>query len=172
MSLAADLNKACRLTGTFRLRSGQVLDEYFDKYSFEADPRLHRRVAEAMADLVPPNTQVLGALEMGGIPLGTLISQITDLPVAFIRKEAKGYGTGRLIEGAPVENVVVTVIEDIITSGGSVRAAAVALRHHHANVSTAVCAIDRSPRPGHALQDIGVWTESLFTLEQMNGHQN
>jgi hypothetical protein len=51
--LALDINAAARLTGTFKLRSGQVSDEYFDKYRFESDPSLLRRIALRMLPLVP-----------------------------------------------------------------------------------------------------------------------
>ena len=60
IQLARDINARCRLHGSFVLRSGQIADEYFDKYLFEADPLLLRRVAEQMTGLVPPDAQVLG----------------------------------------------------------------------------------------------------------------
>lgn len=63
-TLARDIDRVCRLHGEFRLRSGQVCTEYFDKYLFESQPDLLRRVAEAMAPLVPSGTEVLGGLEL------------------------------------------------------------------------------------------------------------
>ena len=64
--LAADIDRTCRLQGEFRLRSGQVVTEYFDKYLFESQPDLLRRVAEAMIPLLPKETELLGGLELGG----------------------------------------------------------------------------------------------------------
>jgi orotate phosphoribosyltransferase len=61
-TLAADIDAACRLTGTFILRSGQVSNEYFDKYLFEAQPALLDRIAAAMVELLPGNTKLLGGL--------------------------------------------------------------------------------------------------------------
>src|SRR5690606_23549751 len=58
-SLAADIDATCRLTGEFTLRSGQVSNEYFDKYLFEADPLLLARVAREMIQLVPHDTDLL-----------------------------------------------------------------------------------------------------------------
>ncbi|MGZ4783954.1 MAG: orotate phosphoribosyltransferase, partial [Oryzihumus sp.] len=63
--LAREVDARCRLTGEFTPRSGAVSQEYFDKYRFEADPLLLRRVAEAMVTLLPSDTQVLGGLELG-----------------------------------------------------------------------------------------------------------
>src|SRR5687767_6910299 len=94
--LARRVGEACRLTGSFTLRSGQVSDTYFDKYLFEADPALLRDVADAAVALIPAGTEVLAGLELGGVPVATALSLATGLPVAFVRKEAKKYGTAKL----------------------------------------------------------------------------
>ncbi|HEX4685878.1 MAG TPA: orotate phosphoribosyltransferase, partial [Nocardioides sp.] len=80
LDLARDIDARCRLTGEFTLRSGQVATEYFDKYLFETDPALLARVASAMAPLLPDDTDLLGGLEMGGIPIVTVVSAQTGLP--------------------------------------------------------------------------------------------
>ena len=64
-ALAADIDARCRLTGTFTLRSGQVADTYFDKYLFEADPALLKRVAEQMVPLLPEDTDLRPNCEWG-----------------------------------------------------------------------------------------------------------
>jgi orotate phosphoribosyltransferase len=92
--------ETCHLTGSFRLRSGQVSDEYFDEYMFEAQPGLLREVAEAMVALLP-ECEVLAGMEMGGIPIATVMSQLTGLPTVVVRKQAKEYGTGKSAEGGP-----------------------------------------------------------------------
>ncbi|MFC7505039.1 orotate phosphoribosyltransferase, partial [Nocardioides sp. GCM10030258] len=102
-ALAADIDATCRLTGEFTLRSGQVSNEYFDKYLFEADPGLLARVAREVAQLLPGDADLLGGLEMGGIPIATAVSQLVGIPVVFVRKEAKKYGTAKLAEGPDVE---------------------------------------------------------------------
>lgn len=144
LDLARDVNARCRLRGQFTLRSGARADEYFDKYLFESDPVLLRRVVERMAPLVPPGTDVLGGLELGGVPLATVLSSITGIPALFIRKEAKAYGTRRLAEGGDPAGKTITLVEDVITTGGAVLNAATALRAQEATVSTIVCAIDRT----------------------------
>ncbi|MFY1668411.1 orotate phosphoribosyltransferase [Plantactinospora sp. WMMB334] len=84
--LARRIYDTCHLTGRFRLRSGQVSEEYFDKYLFEGQPDLLREVAEAMVALLP-ECDVLAGMEMGGIPLATVMSQLTGLPTVFVRKQ-------------------------------------------------------------------------------------
>lgn len=77
-NLARDVDRKCRLTGTFELRSGITATEYFDKYLFETDPALLRRIVERMVPLIPDQTEVLGGLEMGAF-LVTMLSQATGL---------------------------------------------------------------------------------------------
>jgi orotate phosphoribosyltransferase len=97
--LDRDIDAGCRLRGEFVLRSGQVATEYFDKYLFETDPELLGRVARQMAARLPAGTQVLGGLELGGVPLVTVLSQLTAELALFVRKQAKPYGTRKLAEG-------------------------------------------------------------------------
>ena len=87
------INAIARLTGTFTLRSGQVAGEYFDKYRFEADPVLLDEIAAGLVTLLPDGTEVLAGLELGGVPIATALCLRTGLPVAFVRKQAKAYGT-------------------------------------------------------------------------------
>src|SRR5829696_7784216 len=93
--LARRVHRASHLTGTFVLRSGATSSEYFDKYRFESDPRLLRELAEAMAGLLPGEADALAGLELGGVPLATVLSQLTGLPAGFVRKQPKPYGTRR-----------------------------------------------------------------------------
>jgi orotate phosphoribosyltransferase len=166
--LARDIDARCRLTGSFVLRSGQVVPEYFDKYLFEADPGLLRRVSEQMASLVPPGTQLLGGLELGGVPIATMLSQLTGLPAIFVRKQAKPYGTRKLAEGANPAGLHVTLIEDVITTGGAVIAAATALRELGATVATVVCAIDRSVPGQSQLAAHGLEVRPVLTKAQLD----
>lgn len=166
--LARDIDARCRLTGEFTLRSGQVASEYFDKYLFETDPDLLARVASAMGPLLPDGTDLLGGLEMGGIPIVTVVSAQSRIPALFVRKEAKSYGTCKLAEGPDVSGRRVTLVEDVITTGGAVRNAAVALREAGAIVETVVCAIDRSPRDDNPLADVGLEIRSVLTKADLD----
>ena len=110
-NLAHDIDAVCRLTGEFTLRSGQVSSEYFDKYLFEADPLLLARVAREMIQLVPQDTDLLGGLEMGGIPLATSLPDVDRLMalIAQDKKVKRGKLTFILVRGignAFVENDV------------------------------------------------------------------
>ena len=167
-TLAADIDATCRLTGTFTLRSGQVSHEYFDKYLFEAQPALLDRVAAAMVDLLPEGTELLGGLELGGVPIATMVSARTGLPVLFVRKQAKEYGTAKLAEGPEVAGRRITLIEDVITTGGAVRDATNALRALGAVVETVVCAIDRSPEGVNPLADVDLEVRPVLTKADLD----
>lgn len=171
-ALAYDIDRVCRLHGEFRLRSGQAATEYFDKYLFESQPALLRRVAEAMVPLVPERTELLGGLELGGVPLATMVSSLTGMPTLFVRKEAKTYGTCRRAEGADVEGRVITLIEDVVTTGGAVRAAATALRAAGATVDVVVCAIDRSEAGDNRLYESGLQTRAVLTRADLDRARN
>jgi orotate phosphoribosyltransferase len=166
--LARDIDARCRLTGQFTLRSGQVASEYFDKYLFETDPDLLARVAAAMVPLLPDGTDLLGGLEMGGIPIVTVLSAQSRLPALFVRKQAKTYGTCKLAEGPDVSGRRVTLVEDVITTGGAVRDATQALRAAGAKVDTVICAIDRSPGADNPLEDVGLEIRSVLTKADLD----
>ena len=89
-TLAGDIDATCRLTGEFTLRSGQVADTYFDKYLFEAQPALLDRVAAQMVGLLPEGTELLGGLELGGVPIATMVSARTGLPALFVEEVPHG----------------------------------------------------------------------------------
>lgn len=166
--LARDVDARCRLTGEFTLRSGQVASEYFDKYLFETDPTLLARVAAQMEGLLPADAGLLGGLEMGGIPIATVVSAQSRIPALFVRKQAKTYGTCKLAEGPEVSGRRVTLIEDVITTGGAVRDATNALRAAGAVVGTVVCAIDRSPGEGNPLADVGLEVRAVLTKADLD----
>ena len=165
--LAAAIFERTHLTGEFTLRSGVVSNEYFDKYLFESDPALLRSIAEALAPLLPPDTEALAGLELGGVPIATMLSQVTGLPALFVRKEAKTYGTCRLAEGGDVDGRRLTVVEDVVTSGGQVVTSCGDLRERGAVVTHAICVIDRQSGGPENLAAIDVELRPLFTMAEL-----
>ena len=165
--LAAALNDAARLTGSFLLRSGTTSTEYFDKYRFEARPDLLAQVAAELALLVPDDTEVLAGLELGGIPIATALSLHTGIPAAFVRKKAKEYGTQRLAEGAEISGRRVLVVEDVVSTAGQIVSSTRDLRSLGAEITTAVCVIDRESGGSSALGEVDVELRSLFTRSDL-----
>jgi orotate phosphoribosyltransferase len=165
--LARRIGERCRLTGTFTLRSGRASSTYFDKYLFEADPALLAEVAEHAVRLIPEGTEILAGLELGGVPVATALSLATGLPVAFVRKVAKEYGTAKLAEGPQISGRQVLVIEDVITSGGQVAASTAELRSRGALVESVLCIIDRSRGTHPQLDSMGCTVISLLSEDEL-----
>lgn len=165
--LARRIRAQSQLSGHFVLRSGATSDVYFDKYLFEADPPLLWDIAEAMAPLVPDDVDALAGLELGGVPLATVLSQVTGRPARFVRKEAKSYGTMRLAEGGDIENLRLLVVEDVVTSGGQVRASVADLRARGAIVEQVLCVIDREQGGADNLAGDDLKLIALFTASEL-----
>ena len=168
LSLAHKIFKTAYITGNFKLRSGQISHEYFDKYLFESDPYLLQAITDHLMDLIPPQTQILAGLEMGGIPLATVLSLKTGLPLAFVRKKAKDYGTCRQVEGTQVKGQNVCVVEDVITTGGQVILSCEDLEKNGTFVSGIVCVLNRNKKvQNNSFLLSGFKCQSLFRLDEL-----
>lgn len=165
--LAKRIVDTATLHGEFQLRSGAVSNVYFDKYLLESDPTLLKAIADGMAERVPAGTDALAGLEMGGIPVATLMSQVTGLPALFVRKEAKAYGTCKLAEGGDVAGKRLLVVEDVVTSGGQILLSTRELRELGARIDSVVCIIDREAGGAEALAAEGLTLYPLFRRSEL-----
>ena len=165
--LAAAIFRASHLEGEFLLRSGTRSREYFDKYRFESDPSLLLAITAAFKTLVPANVQALAGLELGGVPLATMLSQATGLPTLFVRKTPKQYGTCQLAEGGRISGKDLLLVEDVVTSGGQLIELANALRSLGGIVSDALCVIDREAGGPARLVEAGIRLHSLFRMSEL-----
>ena len=115
---------------------------------------------------------------MAGLTLGAdpLVSAVAlqaalegrPLDALIVRKEAKGHGTGAWLEGPlPAAGATITVLEDVVTSGGSALKAARQLREAGYTVSRVVTIVDRHEGGEAALAEEGLELRSLFPLERV-----
>jgi orotate phosphoribosyltransferase len=165
--LGRDLVAASYLKGDFVLRSGKRSSRYFDKFLFETDPVLLRRLGRHLAPLVPVNTQRLAAPELGAVLLGGAVSMETGLPLVLVRKEPKGYGTSKQIEGHLQRGDRVTVIEDVVTTGGDSLRSAQVLRDAGAEVIHLVVVLDRGEGGEENIRQAGVPYSPLFRITDL-----
>ncbi|MEN6325133.1 MAG: orotate phosphoribosyltransferase [Syntrophomonas sp.] len=168
--LARRIYEVSHLTGEFKLRSGQVSYEYFDKYLFESTPELLNNISKLMAELVPNGTEVIAGLEMGGIPIATAISLYNGKPVAFVRKKAKEYGTCKLAEGCDISGKNVCIVEDVVTTGGQIIESVNELRKAGAKIDTVICVIQRDENAIGNLAQTGLKLFHLFNMEFIKSH--
>lgn len=165
--LARKIYNTSHLTGNFVLRSGQTSNEYFDKYLFESTPGLLMEIAGHLAELIPEGTEVLAGLEMGGIPIATAMSIQTNMPVVFVRKKAKEYGTYKLAEGTDINGKSVCIIEDVVTTGGQIILSANDLKQSGARLEYVLCVIERDERCRNNLKKEGLELISLFKMVEL-----
>jgi len=161
--LGRDVVAAAYLKGRFVLRSGAISDYYFDKYRLTTRPAILRRVAEALAAMVPPNVDRLAGPELGAVPLATAVSLVLDLPAVFVRKQTKGYGTESSFEGEIFPGERVVVLEDVLTTGSEAIRSATALREFGAEVVEIIGVVDREEGAAANIAAAGFSYQPLFT---------
>ena len=165
--LAKQIREKCYLTGSFKLRSGLTSEFYWDKYRFESDPQLIKNIAAQMQLLLPDRYDRLAGLELGGVPIATVLSQLTGKPSLFVRKEAKKYGTCNLAEGGYRQDENLVIIEDVITTAGQVCISVQQLRALGFTIDHVICAIDRQQGGAEKIAEIGCTLSSIFTLAEL-----
>lgn len=166
-ALARDLVAASYLKGDFVLRSGKRSNRYFDKFLFETDPQLLKRMGSHLARLVPNDTQRLAAPELGAVLLGGAVSMETGLPLLLVRKEPKGYGTGKQLEGRFTEGERITVIEDVVTTGGDSLRSIQVLRDAGLEVIHLVVVLDRGEGGEENIREARIPYSPLFRIQDL-----
>jgi len=155
----------CIQFGNFTLSSGQQSPIYIDLRNITASPAILQQIAHAYANMVRSLTfNRLAAVPYAALAIGTAVSLTTRHPLIYPRKEKKKYGTRRHVEGkfAPGETVV--VIEDLVTSGGSVLNAINTLEDAGLKILDVVALINREQGGREALAKKGYQLHTLFTL--------
>ncbi len=165
--LAKQIKISSFLTGQFKLRSGKTSSFYWDKYRFESDPKLLSEIIDHMVKILPKSFDKLAGMELGGIPLATMLSQHIDKPCLFVRKKAKDYGTCNLVEGGFKNDETILVIEDVITTAGQVVTSIQDMRKLGLIVNDVVCVIDREQGGREKLTEIKCSLTSLFTMSEL-----
>jgi orotate phosphoribosyltransferase len=168
--LAGLLREHALLEGDFVLRSGRRSSYYLDKYRFETRPDLLKELGERIATRVresSPDARRLAGPELGAVALAASASLAGSLPFLIVRKEAKGYGTERRIEGEFEAGEEVCLVEDVVTSGGAAEQAVEALREAGLVCRTAVCVVDREEGGADALARKAVRLVPIFTASDI-----
>ena len=165
--LTKRIHEHCYLSGQFTLRSGKTSSFYWDKYRFESDPILLDAIANEMLHLLPAEFDRLAGLELGGVPIATVLSQKTGKPCLFVRKEAKTYGTCQLAEGGFKEGEQIVAVEDVVTTAGQLCESVKELRALGLVVNHAVCVIDRQQGGGENLSRIQCSLDPLFKISDL-----
>jgi len=159
--------------GEYVLSSGKKSEHYVNCKPVTLSCEGNALMSHLLIDLIEPEAVAVGGLTLGADPLVCGVAQKAyyrgnkHLDALIIRKNVKGYGTRELLEGPkPPKGSVVTVLEDVTTTGSSAISAVKVLRESGYIVNRVVAIVDR-------MDDHATWVEnglefiSLFTLEDI-----
>jgi len=152
--------------GRFVLTSGAISDYYIDIKKASTDPKTLKIIAESMSTYAQ-SYDLLAGMELGAVPLVVALSLETEIPYVIIRKEKRGHGTGKQIEGGDVKDKNVLVIEDVTTSGGSVVKTIQILRENNAEVDKVLVVVDRESGAKEKLQNMEVRFVPLISVSEI-----
>ncbi len=158
----------CVQFGQFTLASGLPSPIYLDLRRLTASPALLRQVARAYADLLRPlSYDRLAAVPYAALPVSAAIALTVNRPLIYPRKEVKAYGMGKSIEGVFAAGERVAVIEDLITTGGSILKAAETLEAAGLSIADVAVLIDREQGGTAALAEKGYRLHAVLTLSEI-----
>ncbi|KAF8359133.1 hypothetical protein PRIPAC_94128 [Pristionchus pacificus] len=156
--------------GEFFLKSGQRTPIYIDMREAFGHPALMSVLCKAMQHMIErvqkekPYRGIVG-VPYAALPYATILSQYTLQPLIIVRKEAKSYGTKKLIEGACEPGQRVIIVEDVVVSGESLLEVITTLRKNDVVVEDVFCLFDRDQGGKKNLADEGVTLHSLLNME-------
>ncbi|MFZ2358617.1 MAG: orotate phosphoribosyltransferase, partial [Anaerolineae bacterium] len=158
----------CVQFGAFTLASGVQSPIYLDLRRMASYPALLRMAADAYAELLRPlSFDLLAAVPYAALTIGAAVALATDKPLIYPRKEVKSYGTGRAVEGDFQPGQRAAVIEDLVTSAGSVLTAIQTLESAGLDVSDVVVLIDRQQGGLQNLAAAGYQLHAALTMAQI-----
>ncbi|WP_313539061.1 orotate phosphoribosyltransferase [Enterococcus sp.] len=121
----------------FTWASGIKSPIYCDNRITMSYPQVRRAIAQGLAENIKtrfPDVEVIAGTATAGIPHAAWVAELLDLPMVYIRSQAKAHGKGNQIEGRITPNQKMVVIEDLLSTGGSVLEACSAAKREGADV--------------------------------------
>jgi orotate phosphoribosyltransferase len=161
--------------GPFKLASGAMSDYYLDMKPTAFDPEGAALIGEVIFRMLSDQDQVdsIGGLELGAVPIVAAVCARSwpERPVNgfVVRKEQKGHGTNKKIDGSFKDGDRVVLIEDVTTKGGSVMQAVDAVRARGGTVDTIITVVDRREGATENLAKVGIRLRPIFTRRDLLG---
>ncbi|MEB3199291.1 MAG: orotate phosphoribosyltransferase [Synechococcaceae cyanobacterium] len=159
--------------GEFTLASGRRSDHYVNCKPVSLSGVGLAVLGSLLLEQVEPDSVAVAGLTLGADPLVSAVALQAalagrSLDALIVRKEAKGHGTGAWLEGPlPAAGSRITVLEDVVTTGGSALKAVQQLREAGYEVARVVAIVDRQEGGLEAMTAAGLELRSLFLLEEV-----
>jgi len=157
--------------GTFKLTSGRISPYYIDLRIVPSFPEAFQRVGDIYVKLIETelgtrNFERIAGIPTAGMPFASLVAYLMKKPFLYIRPKAKMHGRERRIEGIIMPGDRVLLVDDLITTGLSLRKAAKAIRAEGGVVSDASVLLDREEGGKERLKKDNVTPHCLLTARE------
>lgn len=154
------------LEGDFTLSSGKKSNYYINMKKAITEPEILSTISKLITQKIDlDDIEKVAGPALGAVPIATAVSLESKLPLLMIRKEKKGYGTSKLIEGELNEGDNVIVVEDVSTTGGSLLKAIRAINDNGGNVKRAFVVVDREEGAIETFEKEGITLEPLISVK-------
>ena len=158
--------------GDFTLASGKKSPYYIDLRLVPSFPHEYRKMIKELQNLIAKDVGFENFHSLVSVPTGGLVvaaSLATEIvkPLIYVRKQVKEHGTGKVVEGVICHDMKLLMIEDVVTSGGSVINAIKSIREEKMIVTDEYAVVDRMEGATQALQVDGVKLHSLLTINDI-----
>lgn len=154
--------------GDFTLTSGKKSSFYIDIKKAYTDPHTMNLIVEGMAEVIKDeHFDRIAGMELGGVPIATALSLKTNLPFIIIRKKKRTHGTNSRIEGDLKNGEKVIMVDDIVTTGGSIKNGIEALKDEGVECKKVIAVVDRLEGASDNLEKFNIRLKSLLTLKDL-----
>ncbi len=134
-----------------------------------SDPKILKKLVEHLLEILPKDNKLdlICGVPYAALPMATVMSLLSEIPLIMKRKEAKGYGTKKLIEGIYKQGQSCLLVEDVITSGKSLLETIAEVEKEGVKVSDIVVVLDRQQGGKELLEQKGYRVHTLFTITEV-----
>ncbi|WP_313502966.1 orotidine-5'-phosphate decarboxylase [Kaistella carnis] len=154
--------------GRFTLKSGIESPFYVDLRPLSSDPKILKLLANYLLDMLPlDNFDLICGVPYAALPMATAMSLESYIPLIIKRKEAKQYGTKKILEGIFTTGQNCLLVEDVITSGASLLETIPEIENEGITVSDIVVVLDRQQGGKQILENKGFRVHTLFTISEV-----
>ncbi len=156
-------------TGDFTLASGKKSSYYVNVKEVYTDPEVLKEITKEMAKLIGEReVDRIAGVALGAVPIAVALGLDLGIPFMVVRKDKKGHGTNVQIEGELKEGDKVIMVEDVVTTGGSVIVGVEEIRKI-GTCDSVIAVIDREEGASELLREHGVELISLMTAKELVG---